>query len=199
MFLVRHAQTEWNVASRLQGQLDSPLTPDGTRQAEALAARLRHRVTHIVTSPLGRCLQTAHIIAEASQLPAPSPEPRWSEQHLGRLQGKAIAELRGADFAQYLEWKQGSPDFRIEGGETRRDVLARSSEALQEMARACHVESLCVITHGGVLSVLLRALLGISLETPRRFRLDNCAFNHLRYEHGSFTVETLGDSSHLRP
>ncbi|MEV7609156.1 histidine phosphatase family protein [Microbacterium sp. NPDC089320] len=65
LFLVRHGQTVWNREHRLQGQLDSPLTDEGIRQAKNLAERLTGRgITTVCSSPLGRALRTAVIIAD---------------------------------------------------------------------------------------------------------------------------------------
>jgi len=62
--LLRHGETEWNVAGRLQGSLDSPLTPLGREQARRLGAVLARRlggdrVPRMQTSPLGRAQETA--------------------------------------------------------------------------------------------------------------------------------------------
>src|SRR5690349_6839335 len=68
VLLVRHGETEWNRARRYQGWLDSPLTPQGIAQAEAIGRRLRllpeAEATAILASPLGRARHTAAIIAE---------------------------------------------------------------------------------------------------------------------------------------
>ena len=53
--VVRHGETEWNVATRIQGQTDSNLTPAGLAQADAIGARLaRERFDAIIASDLGR-------------------------------------------------------------------------------------------------------------------------------------------------
>ena len=68
VLLVRHGETEWNRARRYQGWLDSPLTPEGIAQAEAIGRRLcrlpEAEEAEIVASPIGRARRTAEIIAE---------------------------------------------------------------------------------------------------------------------------------------
>jgi len=65
LFLARHGQTRWNLEHRLQGQLDSPLTEDGIRQAQSVADRVADRgITTVCFSPLGRARHTAAIIAD---------------------------------------------------------------------------------------------------------------------------------------
>ena len=70
LYLVRHGETEWNRAGRMQGGLDSPLTARGRDQARRIGLLLRDLIGRpedcaMVVSPLGRARQTAGIIAEA--------------------------------------------------------------------------------------------------------------------------------------
>jgi len=65
LVIVRHGETEWNVQHKVMGQLDSPLTSKGIRQAKAIGDRLRRlKFTSLYSSDLGRAVQTANIIAE---------------------------------------------------------------------------------------------------------------------------------------
>jgi broad specificity phosphatase PhoE len=81
VLLARHGQTEWNALGRRQGQLDSPLTAAGVEQAHRHAKTVAVRgIDGIFTSPLGRALTTAEIIAGASRTVratrTPTTEPR---------------------------------------------------------------------------------------------------------------------------
>ena len=74
IFLVHHGETEWNREGRLQGQLDSPLTPEGRSQATRVAALLtreipRPRAVSLVSSSLGRAVDTAGIVGGVLDLP----------------------------------------------------------------------------------------------------------------------------------
>ncbi len=86
MFLVRHGESEWNVAYKELGKdpgiRDAPLTETGHRQVAETAERLRdenHDLRRIVASPLTRALQTAQILADVLDLPV-SIEPLVVEQ-----------------------------------------------------------------------------------------------------------------------
>ena len=66
VIIVRHGETEWNIAGIRQGHLDSRLTEKGMAQAKALAQRLaREKFTALYSSDLGRAVQTAMEIADA--------------------------------------------------------------------------------------------------------------------------------------
>lgn len=68
---VRHGQSTWNVIDRFQGRIHHPpLTAKGREQAQAAARSLEDmRAGRIVSSPLRRAAQTAHLIGEHLHLP----------------------------------------------------------------------------------------------------------------------------------
>ena len=65
IYIIRHGETEWNASGKKQGHLDSPLTPTGRAQAQALAARLSSEsFSTLYSSDLGRAYTTARVIAD---------------------------------------------------------------------------------------------------------------------------------------
>ena len=74
LILVRHGESEWNRAGRIQGQVNSPLTDLGIDQAKAirdhLSGILLNQELEIYTSPLDRAIQTAEIIAQGIDHPS---------------------------------------------------------------------------------------------------------------------------------
>lgn len=93
IWFLRHGQTEWNKAYRLQGQLDSPLTAQGLADARR-QARLMHAVLAdtpaLFSSPLGRARQTADIALHGR---AYQTDPRLMEIHAGDWQGRTRADI----------------------------------------------------------------------------------------------------------
>ena len=70
LILIRHGETVWNREGRIQGHLDSPLTPEGITQAEACALRLKTEIIdHIIASDLERVRRTADILNASMKLP----------------------------------------------------------------------------------------------------------------------------------
>ena len=76
-YLVRHGQTDWNRAGKIQGTTDIPLNETGRQQAEQLATVLKERsgypaktrIDAVYASPLARAFQTAEILAKEEKLP----------------------------------------------------------------------------------------------------------------------------------
>ncbi len=197
VIIVRHGQTEWNIASIRQGHLDSALTKEGIAQAKALARRLiRERFSALYSSDLGRAVQTAQIIAQATGHEIIT-DPRLRERHLGIFQGLVGDEIKEKYPEEYKLHRSLGPDYVIPGGESVRQQVARNLAYLNEIAAKHLGETILVITHGGVLSGLFRHTFSIPFEAPRRFEFTNAGLNVFVYEQGSWFLQTWGDLSHL--
>ncbi len=92
-YVLRHGQTDWNVAARLQGSTDIPLNDTGRRQAHVAAKILKDQgLTRIIASRLSRALETAQIVAEACGL-TPLIDDRLIERNFGLFEGMTIDEV----------------------------------------------------------------------------------------------------------
>ncbi|SMH38732.1 probable phosphoglycerate mutase [Rathayibacter oskolensis] len=150
--LVRHGQTDWNAARRIQGASDIPLNEIGRSQARAAARLLREREWDaVVASPLGRAYETGAIIARGLGLDEPLVVPGLAERAYGEAEGMTAADLREL-FPGGIEG-QGVP-----GCETRAQVVERATAALLEVSDRFPGARVIVATHGAVIGSLLRFL-----------------------------------------
>lgn len=134
--LLRHGETFWNREGRIQGHMESDLTPLGERQAAAMARLAADLVRgdgqagwRLVASPIGRAQRTAGMVAAATGLPIET-DARLAEISCGAWEGKLradIAHLHPETFAT-REWFFGAP-----GGETFEDVAARAADWLASL------------------------------------------------------------------
>ena len=96
VWLARHGETEWNRQGRRQGQLDSPLTPNGVEQARQLAATLAEQpIDSLFVSPQGRAMATAQLIADVLSRPIRQLDELREVDH-GRVAGLTDAEIEVA-------------------------------------------------------------------------------------------------------
>jgi len=152
IYLLRHGETEWNRAGRLQGHRDSPLTPRGLAQAVAMGRTLRQIVgarptLRMVSSPLGRTRQTARAVAEVLGLDPVgiAEDPRLMEHGFGVWEGELQAELSH----KFLEiWQAREADkwgYQVPGGESYALVARRLTDWLAEQPDGAEV---LVVGHG---------------------------------------------------
>lgn len=155
VLLVRHGQAEWNREGRLHGQLDSALTADGITQACAVAERLvPFGVRTVCSSPLGRALRTAVIIAE--RLDADLVEvPELSEMHLGDMAGMTREEIEDAFPGAREARAENRYGWAFPGGESYATARSRAREALSACGWA--VEGVPVLVTHEMIGRMLRA------------------------------------------
>ena len=184
---------------RIQGQHDSPLTENGVAQAEALAQRVAlERIDAIVSSDLGRAMQTAQRIGERTGLPV-TPDKRLRERAFGAGEGMTYAEVDIAYPGAFARIREVDPDFVIPGGESRRQFHERVRAAFDDLARAHAGRTVVVVTHGGVLATFFRHVHGIAIHVARSIPISNAAYNVLVHDGGAWRVESWDDAGHLPP
>jgi len=152
IWFLRHGQTEWNKAYRLQGQLDSPLTQLGIVQAHRQAQIMPEILAlgpDIHVSPLGRARQTADIALGGA---AYRSDPRLMEIDAGKWQGMLRADI----LAIRPQWAQADPSAleiyeAAEGGEGVSAFRARIRSFLEDLTGPS------VIVAHGLLGQVLRA------------------------------------------
>jgi probable phosphoglycerate mutase len=159
--LLRHADTAWSLAGRIQGRMDIPLLPGNARTVPHGCRGMR-----VVTSPLRRCVETAALIGA----PDAPREPRIIEMDWGEWQGESFAALRARLGAAMRENEDRGLDFRPPGGESPRSVTERLRPWLREVAQA-GVPTLAV-THRGVIRAVLAAASGWDMRGKPPAKLD---------------------------
>ena len=151
LYLIRHGESVWNAARRLQGQADPDLSPRGEDQARELATALPPQLPRdAICSDLRRASRTAALLGLHAQ-----PDRRWREIGVGEWAGQDTDDLRTRDPACWRAWRAG--DFTPPGGESGEAFRDRLSDALDALSG----DSL-VVTHGGV----IRAVTSIILDLP---------------------------------
>jgi broad specificity phosphatase PhoE len=161
ILLVRHGQTSWNAAGRLQGHTDIELDVTGREQALALARTLGDAgITRVWSSDLVRARETAAIIAAHLGLAAPATDAELRERRFGVFEGLTRDECAATHPDAWRAWlaQTGHPP----GGEPRDEAVVRMQRALARLARAnaAGTGTMLVVSHGGVMRLWLMELLG---------------------------------------
>ena len=140
LILVRHGESEWNRAGRIQGQVSSPLTDLGINQAKAirdyLSGILLNQQLEIYTSPLDRALQTAEIIAQGIEYPSRKIiiEERLNDFNLGEISGTFGWDKVAEIFPEQAQLRLQDPmRFHPSGGESGAEFKARLRSLLEDL------------------------------------------------------------------
>lgn len=161
LYLLRHGQTTWNAAGRVQGQLESELNDlgrDHARQQGAILRRLDLPAgLAVYCSPQRRTRQTAELALGPPGL-VPMFDDRLKEIHLGAWEGRYYADLTARDPA-FFEGRSTLMLCLDGPGETLEDMRARVGAFLDELDGPA-----LVVSHGVALTVLRGLVLGLGIE-----------------------------------
>jgi 2,3-bisphosphoglycerate-dependent phosphoglycerate mutase len=202
LLLVRHAETDDNVAMRLSGWTDTDLSARGECQVALLADHFNRehgQIDALYSSPLIRARRTAEAIgALTGHTPILLNDLR--EMHFGELDGLPFEELRSA-YAHLLDADENSAieDFMWPSGESRSGFTARALRVVNDIAN-CHPGRVVgVVTHGGLIATLLTILHGESAANWRKWVVPNASLSEIVWDSATQTGTLLrhGDATHL--
>ncbi|MDJ0339760.1 histidine phosphatase family protein [Cryobacterium sp. PH31-O1] len=173
--LIRHGQTDWNAAARIQGATDIPLNDVGRVQAaDAVAPLKRYDWDFIVSSPLSRAAETADLIGEQLGLDTVRRIPGLIERNYGPAEGlSAGAELDALRFPGGFH-----------GAETEAAVAARGVHALRQLAEQHPGARIIVVAHGTLIRLSLAHALDARIGSIRNATL-NLVHHHHAHSDGA--------------
>jgi probable phosphoglycerate mutase len=199
IYLVRHGETEWNRVRRFQGRSDLPLNQEGRKQVRALALALKNKpLVAIYTSPLIRALETARLIKVFHPSTPIFEEKGFIEMDLGEFDGMKVQDWA----EQYPDirkaWNENPASVKMPGGESLKEVQARSKETLERITLIYPPDATILISsHNFVNLTILCDLLKIPLHRFRELHQENAAFNVICRKGNRFYVELVNEGSHL--
>lgn len=195
--MVRHPQTELNRARRYQGQIESPLTDFGMRQAAALAHRLRRiPFSAAIISPSDRTRTTANTILSGRSVPI-TDDPRWAETRHGRWEGLTYQEARARYPAEAAQRFSNMLHGKPEGGESLAEVRVRVSEAWGALLREHPGGRLLVVTHATPIQLMLCAISELPPTQHWRWRVDLASLTVIDIYAAGPIVRVVNEVPHL--
>ncbi len=194
---IRHGETAWNVAARIQGHLNIPLNDTGHWQGQRLGQALAgEAIAAIYASDLSRAHETALYVSRATGVPV-VPELGLRERGFGEFEGKTFAEIAVALPDQAQRWRKRDPSFTPAGGESLLQVQERVLATVNRLAEQHPGELIVMVGHGGVMDVLYRAATRLDLQAARTWLLGNTAINRLLWSPEGLSLVGWSDTQHL--
>lgn len=182
IILVRHGETEWNAEGRYQGQLDSPLTDKGKRQAKDNGQKIKRHLAKasdfkldevkIFSSPLGRAKSTALIVVDELEVSSDRIifDERVQEFNYGVLEGKT-KEYCKKNYLEIIEAREADKWFyQLEDGDSYKLVAKRVKSWLDSLDSD---KIVIAVTHEMVNRALRKLYRDISIDKALMLRQAN--------------------------
>ena len=190
IYLFRHGETVWNVEGRYQGQLDSPLTEKGKKQALDNVQKLKKYITlkdrlKFYSSPLGRAKATAEIMVKELKIPLSTIifEDRIQEFNYGIFEGETKTYCK-RKFSDEFEARESDKwNYLLEGGESYVMVTKRLKSWLESVQDE---KIIVIVAH----EMINRALRGLYLNLNNKDILKLFQANNvlIKLENGRETI-----------
>jgi alpha-ribazole phosphatase len=190
IWLVRHALPEGH-NGRCYGRHDIPLSADGIEQAEDIAKRLSvESISHVYSSGLSRALETARILAGPHNLAVQIIE-ELGEIHFGDCEGLTYEEVEQRFPEVFQSWMARPTETQFPNGENFGQMRSRVMGAFNALLLRHSEESVVIVTHAGVIRLLLGQALGIPENHIFRLGQRFGAINRVDYFDGSPVVQFM--------
>ena len=197
LLLLRHAETDWNREGRYQGWTDTDLSEVGRGQAEAAGRLLaRQPLAAVWSSPLRRARDTAAAIASAKGL-AVKEHAAFREMRFGDWEGLTRTEVAARFPEAHQSWLDTPHLVARIGGETLDEVRRRVLDGLEELKRTHDGETICLVSHGISVRILILEALGLGLERLWSLQVSSTGISELEFRPDWTALHRMNTLAHL--
>ncbi len=182
-YIIRHAVKErgdfFNPYLRHQ---DEPISAQGQRDAPKLCTYFaRKAIAAIYVSEYQRTQQTSEPLARQLNL-TPVIDARLNEIDNGRLDGMTDEQIQQVYPDVWQAFLSRSADFRFPEGETGEEAQRRIVEFLEEKRRQHDSEGVAMVSHEGLIRLLMCTILGLPVYKRWNFHVDFCGIMEMTYQ-----------------
>lgn len=177
--LLRHGETE--NSQRYCGSTDYPLTQLGWAQMWHTVEENPSRWQQIITSPLARCTDFAHVLGQRYLIPV-TQDARVREIHFGEWEDRSAAELMQTDADALSRFWHNPLSYPPPHGEYLLDFEARVLSAWHDIRQQYSGKRILLITHSGVIRVIMCHIQQHPLERLLEFEVSHAGIKHVSIE-----------------
>lgn len=196
LYIVRHGETEWNKAKKLQGWKNSDLTDRGIEGAKLLSNRLKDvKFDFIYSSPQTRALETANYIRKNDEKLIVLDQIK--EMGFGEWEGLEKEKLLKLYGEEYHNFWQKPHLYKTSGGETFEELKTRVEAGIKNIIKNGG-ENVLLVSHGVVIKTIQNMVKGHTLEefwTPPF--LENTSLTLVELKDDKLNMILDADTSHL--
>ena len=183
IYVMRHGQTDWNLAGKAQGRTDIELNDTGIEQAKQTKKQIdNYKIDLIICSPLKRARKTAEIINEAINCQIISDE-RIIERGFGNVEGKTDDEWKKIFGDNTHAISNYYLNFNEQNIESMRDICERVWNLLDEIKGKYKDKNVLLVTHGGTCRAINAYFNGINEDGyVQSVKINNCEIIEYEYK-----------------
>jgi len=197
---IRHGQTEWNVAKKLQGRLNSPLTEEGIEQTNLLYEKLKYTdFDKIYASPQGRAVHTAKILKGNRDIEIIELD-EIMEMGFGSVESMEKKEFKEKYPEIFMNlWTDALKyDPSKFNGESFIEVEKRAIKGLMKIVEENKDGEIMVVSHGMILKVIFGYVVGHNLDKYWDDPIpQNTSVTTVSYDGKNFKMENFSNVDHL--
>lgn len=197
IYLIRHGQTDWNVAGKIQGKTDIPLNETGRRQAACLAKGMEHRpVAQIFSSDLIRARETARAIGESQHVEVETLSG-LEEIGFGKWEGMTLERIQVIFPTEYEKWCENPVTVAPPGGESLSQIKERCRRVMEEILKRAKGD-FAIVSHGAMLAYVVEYLMRND-PNDQEIIVGNASITTIQYEPENETAVLIqaNDQEHL--
>lgn len=158
IYVVRHAETDWNKNQRFQGQTDVKLNETGREQAIKLRPIMQQlQIESVFSSSLSRAFETAELATQEMKLTI-QKDDRLRETNIGDAEGlthdEIIQRFGEHSLAKWRSYEERLLDYRFSNGESKRQMMIRARQVFLDIAQNSNRSTIAIFSHG----MLMRAM-----------------------------------------
>ena len=185
--LLRHGELEGGDIFR--GSTDDALTDNGWQQmVSALGDKSEWDI--IITSSLSSCREFAEVIAQDEEIDL-EVNKQLTEIDFGDWEDQTLDDIMKEDSGLLNSWWQSPTQVTPPNGEDFHDFRSRVLKAFKEILREYKGKNILIITHSGVIRIILMSILGMQDESLFRLNVDYASFSKVRIDHNEFREQGI--------
>jgi broad specificity phosphatase PhoE len=182
-YIIRHAHKEQGdfYSPRLRHQ-DEPISQKGQEEALKLWSYLGDKgILALYVSDYRRTAQTIAHVAEQSRI-TPIVDERLNEIDNGCIEGLSDEDIQKKYPEVSRGFRERSTDFRFPEGETGEEACQRIADFLEEKRLIHSTENILLVSHDGLIRLLLCHILNLSVYQRWNFHVDFCGIMEIAYQ-----------------
>lgn len=199
LWLIRHGETQANVAGLYSGHAPTPLTTRGIEQAKTLKTLLGQvPFEQVLCSELERAQHTARLVLEDRDIPLLA-KPELNEMFFGDWEMRHHRDLTLEDAENYAAWCNDWQNATPTNGEGFQAFAQRVEQVVELLADYKHLSHVLMVSHQGVLSLLIARLLAMPAAAMWHFRVEQGCWSVIEFSEDFATLRVLNSRALWTP